>query len=331
LRERGVKQEIIMSNAVTTRGKVTILGINGHIGHWAARAFLDAGWQVSGFGRSNRKPLPGLRFIKGDADSLADMAGAVGEADVVVNALNLPYAEWDKGRLEAQTERVIAAIGKTGKTLLYPGNIYNYAAGDLTIRPDTPQNPETPRGEIRVRCETLLQAAAARGDIQLIILRAGDFFGPDNGQDWYSFMLASAGKGKVSVPGAHQIGHAWAYLPDLGRAFEKLAWHRREFSARENFHFAGHFVTNGTLLAALRAASPTPLAETRFPWRMFTMVSFVMPLVREVLKMRYLWNNSMALEDARLAAILGPDFATPFDDAVATTAAPYFTGLKAAA
>lgn len=320
-----------MSSAVTTPGKVTILGINGHIGHWAARAFLDAGWQVSGFGRSNKKPLPGLRFIKGDADSVADMAAAVADADVVVNALNLPYAEWDRGRMEAQTERVIAAMGKTGKTLLYPGNIYNYAAGDVVIRPDTPQRPETPRGEIRVRCENRLKAAANRGDIQLIILRAGDFFGPDNGQDWYAFMLQSAGKGKVSVPGAHATGHAWAYLPDLGRAFEKLAWHRREFPASESFHFAGHFVTNGALLAALRAASPTPLAETRFPWGLFTMLGLVIPLVREVLKMRYLWNNPMALEDARLAAILGPDFATPFEAAVATTAAPYFAGLKAAA
>ena len=31
--------------------------------------------------------------------------------------------------------------------------------------------------------------------------------------------------------------------PDVGRAFEKLAWHRKEFGAFENFHFAGNYVT----------------------------------------------------------------------------------------
>ena len=34
--------------------KVTILGINGHIGHHAAKAFVAAGWQVTGLGRSSR-------------------------------------------------------------------------------------------------------------------------------------------------------------------------------------------------------------------------------------------------------------------------------------
>ena len=50
--------------------KVTILGINGHIGHHAAKAFVAAGWEVTGFGRSNKHPVPGVRFVQGDADSV---------------------------------------------------------------------------------------------------------------------------------------------------------------------------------------------------------------------------------------------------------------------
>lgn len=75
---------------MTSKGKVTVLGINGHIGQHAARAFVAAGWEVSGFGRSNKQPIEGVRFIKGDAENVAEMAAAVADAEVVVNALNLP-------------------------------------------------------------------------------------------------------------------------------------------------------------------------------------------------------------------------------------------------
>src|SRR5690606_28373096 len=82
-----------------TRGKVTILGSNGHIGHHAARAFVAAGWDVTGFGRVDRAPVAGMRFVAGDADSLADLSAAIGDSDVVVNALNLPYDKWDNGQI----------------------------------------------------------------------------------------------------------------------------------------------------------------------------------------------------------------------------------------
>lgn len=41
------------------KGNVTVLGINGHIGHYAATAFQAAGFSVSGFGRSNRQLITG--------------------------------------------------------------------------------------------------------------------------------------------------------------------------------------------------------------------------------------------------------------------------------
>lgn len=311
---------------MSTTGTVTILGINGHIGHYAARAFLAAGWRVIGFGRTNRLPLNGVDFIAGDADSSADLAAAMAEADVVMNALNLPYDKWGNGAAEAQLARVIGAMGQSGKLMLFPGNIYNYAAGDRVITPTTPQRPQTPRGAIRVRMEEMLKSAAERGAIRVAILRAGDFYAPGNKGDWFELaMLREAGKHRVCVPGPHETGHAWAYLPDLGRAFARLAEARQDFAPFENFHFAGHYATHGQLLAAMRKGAPVDLREVKFPWAMFTLLGLFMPVLREVLKMRYLWNNAMELRDPRLDAILGPDFGTPFEAAVAATTAGYLT------
>lgn len=312
--------------------QVIVIGINGHVGHHIAKAFVAAGWDVTGFGRSNRNPIPGVRFVKGDAEDVEAMRAAIGDIEVVVNALNLPYHQWDKGRKEAQTRNVIAALGTSGKTLLFPGNIYNYAASDRVVTPDLPQRPETPRGEIRVRVEQLYREAAARGDMQVLILRAGDFFGPESKGDWFDLvMLSEARKGKLQLMGTRGVAHAWAYLPDLGRAFEKLAWHRKELGQFETFHFAGTFVTPEQMGEAITAAAPVPLKVSMFPRWTISAIGLVNPLMREIGKMGYLWDHPMELRDPRLEAILGPEFATPLEEAVAATVAPFFEAQKAAA
>ena len=39
---------------------------------------------------------------------------------------------------------VLAALGTSGKTMLFPGNIYNFNPTDRVMTPDTPQRPQTP-------------------------------------------------------------------------------------------------------------------------------------------------------------------------------------------
>ncbi|SEQ29162.1 Nucleoside-diphosphate-sugar epimerase [Devosia sp. YR412] len=314
-----------------SKGNVTILGINGHIGHHAAQAFVDAGFTVKGFGRSNRLPITGVSFVQGDAGSLNDLKEAVAGADIVVNALNLPYDKWDRGRAEAQLATVIAAMGDSGKTLMFPGNIYNYAASDRRIAPPTPQRPQTPRGAIRVRQEEMLAAASKAGKLQTIIIRAGDFYAAHNTGDWFDqAIMMDAKKGKIYRMADADIGHAWAYLPDLGRAFAKLAEQRDALGAFESFHFAGHYVTHGALMAAITKASPAPLKVAALPWLVLYAMGLTNGVMREVVKMRYLWNNPMELVDPRLDAMLGPDFGTPFDVAVAEVVKPFLTQRAAA-
>lgn len=302
--------------------KVVILGINGRIGSHAARAFVAAGWEVTGFGRSNKRPIDGVRFAAGNSDSVADMRAAIGEARVVVNALNPQYDEWDGGRMEALHGRVLEAMGTDGKTMLFVGNIYNYAPHHRRVTPDLVQDGTSGKARIRQRSERLLQEAAQRGDVQVIILRAGDFYGPDSAGTWFDLaMLREADKGKLALMGRPGVGHAWAYLPDLGRAFEKLAWHRSELGAFENFHFAGNFVTPEAMAAAIQRAAPTRLKVSYFPRFVFSLMGLVNPIMREVARMGYLWDHPMELADPRLDAILGEGFATPFEQAVSASIA----------
>jgi nucleoside-diphosphate-sugar epimerase len=313
-----------------SKGKVVVLGLNGHIGHAVAVAFRDAGWDVAGMARSDRHRTPGIRYVQGDSDSVEDMRRAIGDARIVVNALNMRYDQWFEGRMEAQMARVLEAMGRTGKTMLFPGNIYNFSASDRVMTPDLPQRPQTVRGALRVRVEQQFEAAAARGDVQVLIVRAGDFYGPASSGDWFDqVVFTDIKKGVVKTMGKPGVPHAWAYLPDLGRAFEALASVRKSLKAFDRFHFAGNFVTGEEMGAAIARAAPAPVKVSAFPMWLLQVAGLVDPVVREVSKMRYIWQNPMELRDERLEEILGEGFNTPFEQAVAAAAAPYLAKMQA--
>ncbi|MBB4053406.1 nucleoside-diphosphate-sugar epimerase [Devosia subaequoris] len=301
-------------------GKVTILGSNGHIGNAAMIAFRDAGWEVTGLGRSNRKPVTGTHFFKGDADEVAAVRAAIAEADIVVQALHLRYDQWGNGRAEKQLQVVIDVMAGSGKTLLFPGTIYNYRAGDRTIAPGLRQSGEKPRGEIRIRLEQMLRQAAENHGFQVIILRAGDFFGPGNRDEWFdAAMLMDYAKGRLYHLGDLETRHSWAYLPDLARAFTVLAARRSEMKRFENFHFAGHWVSHGQIMAAIQNVLPGPVRIAPLPWWMLRAAGLLNPVMRDIYRMRYLWLNEMELVDPRLDSLLGPGFTTPIETAVAET------------
>jgi len=315
-----------------TKTKVTILGSNGHLGNAAMIAFRDAGWSVTGLGRSNRRPVAGTRFIAGNADEIDTVRAAIADADIVVHGLHLRYDQWGNGRAERQLQVVIDALGDSGKSLLFPGTIYNYRAADRTVAPGLRQSAEAPRGAIRIRLENMLKSASAAGRFQTLILRAGDFFGPGNRAEWFeAAMLMHAAKGKLYHLADPDLRHSWAYLPDLGRAFVMLAESRATLAPFENFHFAGHWVSHGQMIAAIQAAAPRPLTPAPLPWWMLRAAGLVNPVMRDIYRMRYLWRNEMELVDPRLDTLLGPGFTTPFEDAVAATVTELLGPNRAAA
>jgi hypothetical protein len=106
------------------------------------------------------------------------------------------------------------------------------------------------------------------------------------------------------------IAHAWAYLPDLARAF--LAVAEQGGAGFRTLHFGGHTLTGTELLAALEhAATQLGIAPSRgfhhggLPWGVIRAVGLVHPMWRELARMSYLWRVPHALDGRRLAALPG--------------------------
>lgn len=287
---------------------IIILGAAGRIGDAAARAFVEAGWRVKGLARGQHggELAPGVEWVKADAFDRAALMDACAGADVVLNALNPLYTEWEE-KVMPMAENVIAAVEATGATQLLPGNVYNYGydIGPAT-REDARQVASTPKARIRIAMEGLFRHAAEERGVPTVVLRAGDFYGGSKPGSWLDLMILSKLKKGVFVwPGPMNLPHAFAYLPDLGRTFVEIAERRDALPAFETFHFEGHTLTGEAFKAATEEAIGHRLSRRGVPWTLLRAGGLFMPMLREVAAMSYLWRTPHGLDGTKLRNFLG--------------------------
>lgn len=302
-----------------------VLGATGGIGGEVARQLREAGWQVRALRRGAARDVEigeGITWLRGDALNAADVATAAEGCGVIVHAVNPPgYRNWGQLVLP-MLDNTIAAARCSGATIVLPGTVYNYGPDAFPLlREDSPQNPLTRKGALRVEMERRLQASTAQG-ARAIIVRAGDFFGPRAGNNWFSQGLIKPGRPvkAVSCPGLG-VGHQWAYLPDVARTMVQLLARRDSLAPFAAFHMAGHWDADGQQMAlAIRRAvakhgQPAPQLR-RLPWWLLRLASPFNTTLREMQEMRYLWRQPLAMDNRRLLDVLGQEPHTPLDVAV---------------
>lgn len=296
-----------------------VLGASGGVGGETARALIARGWTVRGLTRSPRDG-DGIEWIVGDAmDRDAVMRGAEG-VDAIVHAVNPPgYRDWDEVVMP-MLENSIAAAKANDARLALPGTIYNYdPLTSPVITPDTPQRPNTRKGAIRVAMERAMDESGIRS----LIVRAGDFFGPRPGNSVVSQAMVTPGKpvGRPLYPGKKGIGHAWAYLPDVGETFARLLDRDADLPRVARYHFAGYWDADGAQVidAIGRAAGKPDLEVTRLPWSILPLLGLFNTTMREMIEMRPMWDNPVRLDNASLLAVLGEEPHTPLDQAMTVT------------
>lgn len=301
--------------------KALVLGMNGGFGGAVGRALLTRGFEVHALTRREAPDAePGVRWIRGDALNAADVLAAARDATVIVHAAHpAGYLKWREHGMP-MLANVIEAAKRNGATVLFPGNVYNFGpdAGPL-LREDSPQRPLTRKGAIRVEMEDMLRDASRDG-MRAIVLRCGDFFGPECQSSWFTHLLVKPGKRvkNVPYPGVHLAGHSWAYLPDVAEAAAGLLMRRDALAPFEVFHFAGHWLPRGVQMAeTICDVVGIPYSRIGgFPWWALTAISPFVKTFREMLEMRYLWQRPLALDNQRLVAVLGREPHTPLRDAV---------------
>ena len=296
----------------------------GQVGHHLVEQLVAGGHDVVAVNRDGRGTFPGAEVVGGDASDPAFTTRVCAGADVVYFCLNaMNYDRWSEEFPPLQ-RGVLAGAASAGARLVVLDNLYAYGPPlGRELVETMAANPTSAKSATRAAMTEELLAAHAAGEVEVVIGRASDYFGPGALRSALGetvFGTAVAGK-TAQVMGDPAQPHSYSYTPDVAAALITLGtapgttgqvWHLPVAEARtirevveKVYERAGH---KPRLLAARRAT--------------LRVIGLFKPEMREYLHTLYQFTDSWVVDDGKFRAAFG-DLATPLDEALATTLAWY--------
>ncbi|MCE5178731.1 MAG: NAD-dependent epimerase/dehydratase family protein [Porphyromonadaceae bacterium] len=215
--------------------KHTILGAGGSIGNALAHLLLKNGEDVRLVSR-NAHPIEGTEYVTGDLTSYADTLEGVKQSDIVYLCAGLPYDTkiW-KERWPKIIRNTTNACKEVGAKLIFFDNVYMYGKVDGIMTEETAHHPISRKGEVRAEISKLLEEEMKKDDLDVIIARAADLYGPFGTPTTsvpYMMVFDRLMHGKAAqwMADVNQP-HSYTYIPDCAEglcllAKEDTAWNQ---------------------------------------------------------------------------------------------------------
>jgi len=299
-----------MNNATNKSETKTalIIGCNGTFGNAVGLELLNQGWRVKALLRnSNKKPgwLADSDIHIGNCESFNEVQKAAEDVDLLVYAANPLYNQWPE-KAEKMMEPTIKIAEINAIHILFPGNVYGYnPLLTPSVNEQSKPDPVTDKGRIRIAMEQRLQRAA-QNNATVTVIRAGDFIAKDADSSWFNQLLTKRGRAwSLSNPSPQGHRHCYAWLPDLAaNAVAVLALDKQGFNV---WHESGVVASHQDWLNTMTKLGLKVKSKT-LPWWLLKVVGLFNPIIKEVVKMRYLWQQSLVLDGSKMQTVLGGNY-----------------------
>ncbi len=302
----------------------TIVGA-GAVGSGTARRLADAGHHVRVVTRSGNGPIhPNIELVTADATDTARLTELARDAHALYNCANPPYEKWADA-WPPLAAALLRAAEATGARLVTMSNLYGFAPGTSPMTASGPLEPTTRKGRIRADMWHDARTAHDDGRIRATEARASDYFGPGLGETSHlgdrAVPRALAGK-RVSMIGAVDVVHSWTYIDDVCTTLATLgtddralgrAWHVPTLPPRS---------ATDMVAGLCAAAGVDPVKVVRMPTVALRLGAVFVPMVRELLEMRYQFDAPFEIDSTDTTETFGLT-ATPFDDQLRATVDSY--------
>ncbi|MFC8451219.1 NAD-dependent epimerase/dehydratase family protein [Kitasatospora sp. NPDC057223] len=298
----------------------------GPVGTATARLLAERGEETIVVTRSGTAALPaGVRAVRLDATDAGALSGLADGAAVLYNCANPAYHRWttDWPPLAAA---LLTAAERSGAVLATVSNLYGYGAVDAPMTESTALNPNSVKGQVRVRMWLDALALHGAGRIRATEVRSADYVGPGAQSHLGDRVVPRllAGKG-VQVLGSPDTVHSWTYTEDVARLLVAVGgderawgrpWHVPSNAPRTQREAVGDLA---------RVAGVDPVKVSRIPGAVLTVLGWTNPVIREVRETAYQLEQPFIIDAgaAEQAFALAP---TPWDDVLAATVASFRPG-----
>lgn len=308
---------------------VTVLGASGNVGKLLVPFLAAKGYQVRAVGRSLPKfKENNVENIAVDYESQDDLNRVSKDTVATYMLIGLEYktSVWQQ-QWPALVERIIESARVTKSKLIFFDNVYAYGLVAGTITEETPMNPETKKGAVRKILDELLLEAIAKKEINTVIAKSADFYGPGIttsviGDRFFNLIL---NKDTFEWFGNPEKKHNYTYVNDIPASLEALATsyftgniHLPTGKAQTGFEFKElvEKLTGKTLkLSALRQSTAW--------W-----LGFFMPILKELHEMMYQSENDYDFSSAKFEKLFPEVKLTSYEQGFKETLAWYSANLK---
>lgn len=204
----------------------TILGAGGVIGTELVRELAESQQQVRLVGR-NPTLVPGAtEAVSADISKLDQTIRAVSGSTVVYLLVGLKYDVNVWRELWPSIMRnAIEACKHAKAKLIFFDNVYMYGKVAGRMTEETPFNPCTKKGEIRAQIASALLDEIKAGNLDAIIARSADFYGPKARMSVANILVFDkfAKGAKAAWLVNDSVPHSYTYTPDAAKSLTMLA------------------------------------------------------------------------------------------------------------
>ena len=302
-----------------------ILGATGSFGAAITRELLLMNQLVYAVSRKTLTSLPtcpkseNLKFTKGDI--LEDIMVFQTTCHYIVFAVNVPYHLWE-ATMEKALSNCILLAKQWNAAIIFPGNVYSLQPiYNLPLNEDHILTPITRKGKLRVKMENMLKESK----LNVLLIRANDYYGPTAHNGMLEMIFHNPLKKKKINCFGKNIIHEWVYLPDLAKATVLLLEVLDFTIPYQVVHFQGTITLkrnefmNKVAMHAAQLNNSVPVKISPIPWFILSLYSLIDPVTKELLEMKYLFNNTLLLDNTKLKQLL-PEFKlTDVDEAIHNT------------
>lgn len=292
----------------------TILGANGVVAHELSRALVASSPAIRQVSRNPRKVNPTDETVVTDLLDAQATTNAVSGSEVVYLVAGLKYdtsvwqEQWPK-----VMRNVINACKHHEARLVFFDNVYSYGRVDGLMTEDTPFNPISKKGEVRAKIATMLLDEMRNGNMQAMIARAADFYGPNAVNSFPHatvFTRLKTGKAPRWIGNPNTI-HTFTYTPDTGRALVALGRAPEAYGQIWHLPTTKEPLTGADFarLACELAKQPDKL-QVAPRWILRLMGIFV-PVLRENEEMMYQFEYGYRFDSSKIESAFGLQ-ATPY-------------------
>ncbi len=248
------------------------------------------------------KAINGVEVVSADLTNASQTLEAVKGSSVVVLCAGLKYDSriW-KTQWPAIMRNTIDACKENNAKLIFFDNVYmlGKVAGRMTE--ETPYNPVSKKGEVRAKIATDLMNEVKAGNINAIIARAADFYGPDCKTSILNLLVfdkMAQGKTAQWVIDDKEM-HSFTFTPDCGKALLLLSQNENAWNQIWHMPTASPALTGKQIISLAAKIFNVQAKHTVIGKGMIGILGIFMRTMHEMKEMLYQYDSEYIFDSSK--------------------------------